>query len=81
MVEEVVPCLEWEKERLTQYVEWELFEGVKKGLRRVGAGSGKVNGGGVDLGVSKRLLLDVAREMIDKSGGIEVREVGGGAET
>nr|GEW62365.1 hypothetical protein [Tanacetum cinerariifolium] len=39
---------------------------------------GEVNGGGVDLGVSKRFLLEVAREMIDESGGIEV---GGGADT
>ncbi|GKD07320.1 hypothetical protein Tco_1187005 [Tanacetum coccineum] len=42
---------------------WKIFEGVKKGLRRG-------NGGGVDLGVSKR--LEVAGEMIGKSGGIEV---------
>ncbi|GJR94655.1 hypothetical protein Tco_0266829 [Tanacetum coccineum] len=45
----------------------------------VGAGGGEVNGGGVDLGVSKR--LEVAGEMIGESGGIEVGEVGGGAET
>ncbi|GJV86049.1 hypothetical protein Tco_1525947 [Tanacetum coccineum] len=42
---------------------------------------GEVNGEGVDLGVSKRLLLEVAGEMISESDGIEVREVGGGAET
>ncbi|GJV63561.1 putative reverse transcriptase domain-containing protein [Tanacetum coccineum] len=58
-----------------------FFEGVKKGLRRVGAGGGEVNGGGVDLGVSKRLPLEVAGEMIGESGGIEVGEVGGGADT
>ncbi|GJR94659.1 hypothetical protein Tco_0266833 [Tanacetum coccineum] len=40
---------------------------------------GKVNGRCVDLGVRKR--LEVAGEMIGKSGGIEVREVGGGAKT
>ncbi|GJX88303.1 hypothetical protein Tco_0340317 [Tanacetum coccineum] len=34
----------------------------------VGAGGGKVNGGGVDLGVSKRLLLEVDGEMISDSG-------------
>ncbi|GJX43537.1 hypothetical protein Tco_0260213 [Tanacetum coccineum] len=45
----------------------------------IGAGGGEVNGGGVDLGVSKR--LEVAGEMIGESGGIEVGEVGGGAET
>ncbi|GJR53577.1 hypothetical protein Tco_1404098 [Tanacetum coccineum] len=45
----------------------------------VGAGGGKVNGGGVDLGVSKR--LEVTREMICESGGIKVGEVGGGVET
>ncbi|GJR51112.1 hypothetical protein Tco_1401633 [Tanacetum coccineum] len=39
------------------------------------AGGGEVNGGGVDLGVSKR--LEVAGEMIGESGGIEVGEVGG----
>ncbi|GKD71691.1 hypothetical protein Tco_1325781 [Tanacetum coccineum] len=39
---------------------------------------GEVNGEGVDLGVSKRLLLEVAVEMIGESGGIEV---GGGAHT
>nr|GEV08682.1 hypothetical protein [Tanacetum cinerariifolium] len=39
-------------------------------------GSGEVNGGGVDLGVSKRLLLEVVGEMIGESGGIEVAEVG-----
>ncbi|GKB08596.1 ARID DNA-binding domain-containing protein [Tanacetum coccineum] len=44
----------------------------------IGAGGGEVNGGGVDLGVSKRLLLEVAGEMIGESGGIEVGEVGGG---
>ncbi|GKF82049.1 hypothetical protein Tco_0243705 [Tanacetum coccineum] len=37
-----------------------------------------VNGGCVDLRVSKRLLLEVAEEMIGESGGIEV---GGGADT
>ncbi|GJY04016.1 hypothetical protein Tco_0369956 [Tanacetum coccineum] len=42
---------------------------------------GEVNGGGVDLGVSKRLLLEVARKMIGESDGIEVGEVGGGADT
>ncbi|GJR95296.1 hypothetical protein Tco_0267470 [Tanacetum coccineum] len=42
---------------------------------------GEVNGGGVDLGVSKRLPLEVSEEMIGESGGIEVREVGGGADT
>ncbi|GKA13502.1 hypothetical protein Tco_0693148 [Tanacetum coccineum] len=41
----------------------------------------EVNGGGVDLGVSKRLLLEVTGEMIGESGGIEVEEVGGGADT
>ncbi|GKA80673.1 hypothetical protein Tco_0787365 [Tanacetum coccineum] len=45
----------------------------------VGAGGGEVNGGGVDLGVSKR--LEVFGEMIGESGGIEVGEVEGGAET
>ncbi|GJY39083.1 hypothetical protein Tco_0425447 [Tanacetum coccineum] len=45
------------------------------------AGGGEVNGGGVDLGVSKILLLEVAEEMIGESGGIEVGEVGGGADT
>ncbi|GKB59853.1 hypothetical protein Tco_0916039 [Tanacetum coccineum] len=60
---------------------WKFSEGVKKGLRTVGAGGGEVNGGGVDLGVSKRLLLEVAGEMIGESGGIEVGEVGGGADT
>nr|GEU85106.1 hypothetical protein [Tanacetum cinerariifolium] len=49
--------------------------------RGVGAGGGEVNGGGVDLGVSKRLLLEVAGEMIGESGGIEVREVDGDANT
>ncbi|GJZ42850.1 hypothetical protein Tco_0590105 [Tanacetum coccineum] len=44
----------------------------------IGAGGGEVNSGGVNLGVSKRLLLEVAREMIGESGGIEV---GGGAKT
>ncbi|GJW18186.1 ribonuclease H-like domain-containing protein [Tanacetum coccineum] len=44
----------------------------------VGAGGGEVNGGGVDFRVSKRLLLEVAGEMIGERGGIEVREVGGG---
>ncbi|GJU63832.1 hypothetical protein Tco_1245667 [Tanacetum coccineum] len=47
----------------------------------IGAGGGEVNGRGVDLGVSKRLLLEVAGEMIGESGGIEVGEVGGGADT
>ncbi|GJR03971.1 hypothetical protein Tco_0526955 [Tanacetum coccineum] len=42
----------------------------------IGAGGGEVNGGGVDLGVRKRLLLEVSREMIGESGGIEVGEVG-----
>ncbi|GKE08470.1 hypothetical protein Tco_1412021 [Tanacetum coccineum] len=42
---------------------------------------GEVNGGGVDLGVSKRLPLEVSEEMIGESGGIEVGEVGGGADT
>ncbi|GJZ90765.1 hypothetical protein Tco_0662692 [Tanacetum coccineum] len=42
---------------------------------------GEVNGGGVDLGESKRLLLEVAEGMIGESGGIEVGEVGGGADT
>ncbi|GKE98335.1 hypothetical protein Tco_0021686, partial [Tanacetum coccineum] len=32
----------------------------------VGAGGGEVNGGCVDLGVSKRLVLEVAGEMIDE---------------
>ncbi|GKE56419.1 hypothetical protein Tco_1495604 [Tanacetum coccineum] len=44
----------------------------------IGARGGEVNGGGVDLEVSKRLLLEVAGEMIVESGGIEV---GGGADT
>ncbi|GKA61908.1 hypothetical protein Tco_0761427 [Tanacetum coccineum] len=44
----------------------------------VGAEGSEVNGGGVNLGVSKRLLLEDAREMIGESGGIEVGEVGGG---
>ncbi|GKB08687.1 hypothetical protein Tco_0836999 [Tanacetum coccineum] len=61
--------------------EGKFSEGVKKGLRRVGAGGGEVSGGGVDLGVSKRLLLKVAGEMIGESGEIEVGEVGGGADT
>ncbi|GKD61102.1 hypothetical protein Tco_1298611, partial [Tanacetum coccineum] len=47
----------------------------------IGVGGGEVNGGGVDLGVSKRFLLEVAGEMISESGGTEVREVGGGADT
>ncbi|GJS95176.1 hypothetical protein Tco_0802144 [Tanacetum coccineum] len=47
----------------------------------VEGGRGKVNGGGVDLGVSKKLPLEVTEEMIDKSGGIEVVEVSGGADT
>ncbi|GJY11652.1 retrovirus-related pol polyprotein from transposon TNT 1-94 [Tanacetum coccineum] len=47
----------------------------------IGAGGGEVNGGGVDLGVSKRLLLEDAGEIIGESGGIEVGEVGGGADT
>nr|GEU79361.1 hypothetical protein [Tanacetum cinerariifolium] len=38
---------------------------------------GEVNGEGVDLGVSKRLILEVAREMISESSEIEVGEVGG----
>ncbi|GKD32111.1 hypothetical protein Tco_1242889 [Tanacetum coccineum] len=42
---------------------------------------GEVNGGGVDLGVSKRLLLEVAEKMIGESSRIEVGEVRGGAET
>ncbi|GKF58051.1 hypothetical protein Tco_0171588 [Tanacetum coccineum] len=46
--------------------------------RGVGAGGSEVNGGGVDLGVSKRLLLEVTGEMIGESGGIEVD---GGADT
>ncbi|GJV46344.1 hypothetical protein Tco_1430880 [Tanacetum coccineum] len=45
------------------------------------SGDGEVNGGGVDLGVSKRLLLEVVGEMIGESGGIEVEEVGGGVDT
>ncbi|GJT45415.1 hypothetical protein Tco_0954130 [Tanacetum coccineum] len=44
----------------------------------IGARGGEVNGGGVDLGVSKRFLLEVVREMIGESGGIEVGKVGGG---
>ncbi|GJS50694.1 hypothetical protein Tco_0624056 [Tanacetum coccineum] len=47
----------------------------------VGAGGGEVNGGGVDLGVSKRLPLEVAGEMIGESGRIDVGEVGRGADT
>ncbi|GJY67224.1 hypothetical protein Tco_0469462 [Tanacetum coccineum] len=47
----------------------------------IGVGGGEVNGGGVDLGVSKRLPLEVAGEMIGESGGIEVGEVGGGVDT
>nr|GEU85104.1 putative reverse transcriptase domain-containing protein [Tanacetum cinerariifolium] len=43
----------------------------------IGVGGGEVNGGGVDLGVSKRLLFDVIGEMIGESGGIEVRETAG----
>nr|GEV97424.1 hypothetical protein [Tanacetum cinerariifolium] len=46
-----------------------------------GIRGGEVNGEGVDLEVSKRLLLEVAREMIGESGGIEVGEVGGGDDT
>ncbi|GJW89653.1 hypothetical protein Tco_0167206 [Tanacetum coccineum] len=42
----------------------------------VGAGGGEVNGRGVDLGVSKRLLLEVAGEMIGESDGIEDGEAG-----
>ncbi|GJS99229.1 retrovirus-related pol polyprotein from transposon TNT 1-94 [Tanacetum coccineum] len=42
---------------------------------------GEVNGRDVDLGVSKRLPLEVAGEMISESGRIEVGEVGGGADT
>nr|GEX28416.1 hypothetical protein [Tanacetum cinerariifolium] len=38
-------------------------------------GGGEVNGGGVDLGVTKRLLLEVTGEMISESGGIEVGEI------
>ncbi|GJW19275.1 retrovirus-related pol polyprotein from transposon TNT 1-94 [Tanacetum coccineum] len=59
---------------------WKLSEGVKKGLRRVRR-SGEVNGGGVDLGVSKRLPLEVVGEMISESGRIEVGEVGRRADT
>nr|GEV50074.1 hypothetical protein [Tanacetum cinerariifolium] len=40
---------------------------------------GEVNGGGVDLG-GKRLLLEVARDMINENGGIEVGEVGEGSD-
>ncbi|GJR73221.1 retrovirus-related pol polyprotein from transposon TNT 1-94 [Tanacetum coccineum] len=47
----------------------------------IGAEGGEVNGGGVDLRVSKRLPLEVAGEIIDESGGIEVGEVGGCANT
>ncbi|GJY12514.1 hypothetical protein Tco_0381823 [Tanacetum coccineum] len=47
----------------------------------IGAGGGEVNGGGVDLGVSKRLPLEVAGEMIGESGRIDVGEVGRGADT
>ncbi|GJS34066.1 hypothetical protein Tco_0532448 [Tanacetum coccineum] len=43
-----------------------------KGLRRVGAGGGEVDGGGVDLELSKRLLL----LLLGDSCGIEVLEVG-----
>ncbi|GJW96807.1 hypothetical protein Tco_0178615 [Tanacetum coccineum] len=46
-----------------------------------GVGEGKVNsmgGLGVNFGVSKRLLLEVSREMIGERGGIDVGEVGGG---
>ncbi|GJW50016.1 hypothetical protein Tco_0091367 [Tanacetum coccineum] len=39
----------------------------------IGVGGGEVNGGGVDLGVSK--ILEVVGEMIGESGGIEVGEV------
>ncbi|GJU72747.1 hypothetical protein Tco_1264152 [Tanacetum coccineum] len=46
---------------------------VVKGGRSSREG-GEVNDGGVDLEVSKR--LEVLGEMISKSGGIEVREVG-----
>ncbi|GJZ96833.1 hypothetical protein Tco_0669167 [Tanacetum coccineum] len=54
---------------------------VEGGSSPKDAGGGEVNGGGVDLGVSKRLLLKDAGEMIGESGGIEVGEVGGGADT
>ncbi|GJS67511.1 hypothetical protein Tco_0682075 [Tanacetum coccineum] len=54
---------------------------VIEGGSLVGTGGGEVNGGGVDLGVSKRLPLEVAEGMIGESGGIEVGEVGGGADT
>nr|GEV59613.1 hypothetical protein [Tanacetum cinerariifolium] len=47
----------------------------------VEGGSGEVNGRGVDLGVSKRLLLEVVGDMIGDTGGIEVGEVGEGSET
>ncbi|GKF56308.1 hypothetical protein Tco_0166648, partial [Tanacetum coccineum] len=54
---------------------------IEGGSSSIRAGGGEVNCGGVDFRVSKRLLLEVAGEMIDERGGIEVGEVGGGAET
>ncbi|GJS16244.1 hypothetical protein Tco_0410716 [Tanacetum coccineum] len=80
---------------LTKHFIWRTlwFGNSEVGSSMSGVGEGKVNsmGGmgevvwsmweGVDLGVSKRLLLEVAGEMIDESGGIEVGEVGGGADT
>ncbi|GKC03985.1 hypothetical protein Tco_0995595, partial [Tanacetum coccineum] len=54
-------------------------EDLRGSQERLEERCGEVNGGGVDLGVSKR--LEVAGEMIGESGGIEAREVGGGTET
>ncbi|GJU29553.1 hypothetical protein Tco_1173142 [Tanacetum coccineum] len=43
----------------------------------VGAGGGKVNGGGVDLGVSKQFSLEL---IVGDSGGVIIGEVGGAPE-
>ncbi|GKC76373.1 hypothetical protein Tco_1127147 [Tanacetum coccineum] len=52
-------------------------------IRSMVSNDGRGGGGLVIEGgrVSKRLLLTVAREMINESGGIEVGEVGRGADT
>ncbi|GJU78265.1 hypothetical protein Tco_1275335 [Tanacetum coccineum] len=54
-------------------------------IRSMVSNDGRGGGGLVIEGGSsssdKRLLLEVAREMISERGGIEVGEVGGGAET
>ncbi|GJZ39384.1 hypothetical protein Tco_0585947 [Tanacetum coccineum] len=42
-----------------------------------GVGGGEVNGGGVDLEVSKQFLLELIIVLIGDSGGVVIEEVGG----